>query len=478
MTPGRNNPLTANDGYRIIRFEWLFILYALLVFYVTTVPFDFGLTIKSIANEWRQTEKIPLLQEDFSRASGSDMFVNMLFFVPFGFLLYATLRENKKQFAHPLWIVIFLSLLYSLFIETFQLLLNDRYTSINDLISNTLGGGVGALVAKRTYSQISAFAERLLRSSLENPLWMLWAALLSIQTFLVLAPFRFDFKLEHIGNKLAQWQRSWSNLPYISENSLSQYHLETFLLALLLTGVFFAALYRQPQISRSSRRLLVTFLFAFYPLLTLITLSRSKGRPDAELLLMGLFGCIIGFLFFAVLLQGKAARNQTDLVARVYRKAFLAIYSLLFITHFFFPFQLQSWRSWGSLILEKEWLHFIPDSGLFSSKFILAMLCIFWLIIPFGYAYSRRIRMLNLKDRIVRISWISFILGGSIEFLQSSIPGQNVEPIAVVFFIAGGATGVLLESWWRHWRSRNRIFTDPQHPAGKTRSTQGALLSS
>jgi len=478
MTPGRNNAFNSNNGDRIIRFEWLFILYALLIFYATTVPFDFGLTIKSIANEWHQAEKIPFLQEDYTHVSGSDMLVNILFFIPFGFFLYATLCERKRQFAHPLRLVVIASLLFSLFIETFQLLLNDRYTSINDLISNTAGGGLGALVARSTYRQFSEFAERLMRSGLKNPLWALWAALLAIQTFLVLAPFRFEFKLQHLGNKLSQWLRSWGHLPYLSENSLSQYHLETFLLALLIAGVFFAALSRQPRMSRRNHYFLVASLFAYYPLLSLVTLSRSKGRPDAALLVLGIFGCAVGFLIFGVVLKKAAARDPAGRVAGVYRKAFLVIYSLLFATHFFFPFQVQGWRSWGNPTLEKQWLHIIPDSGLLSSKFILAMLCIFWLMIPFGYVYSQRIRMLDLKDRIIRITWISFILGSSIEFLQSSIPGQHVEPLAVIFFIIGGMAGVLLESWWRRWRSRNRMFTDSQRPAGKAPSAEGALLSS
>lgn len=69
---------------------------------------------------------------------------NIMLFIPFGFFL-GFIWTNK--FNH-IWTVASASFICSLAIELFQLSQNNRYTNVDDLILNTLGGVIGYGILK------------------------------------------------------------------------------------------------------------------------------------------------------------------------------------------------------------------------------------------------------------------------------------------------------------------------------------------
>lgn len=71
---------------------------------------------------------------------------NFAFFVPFGVLLYALLRQSGKT--NLLLKATLYGALFSLFIEVSQYVFMLGYSDIDDVIFNTLGALVGALIAK------------------------------------------------------------------------------------------------------------------------------------------------------------------------------------------------------------------------------------------------------------------------------------------------------------------------------------------
>lgn len=76
-------------------------------------------------------------------ATWSDIVLNIVLFLPLGFLFTAS--ATKSHQARLKWIALLAGLLFSAFIEAGQILLEHRYTSPWDVLTNGLGAYVGAL---------------------------------------------------------------------------------------------------------------------------------------------------------------------------------------------------------------------------------------------------------------------------------------------------------------------------------------------
>ena len=77
-----------------------------------------------------------------------DMFINIVGFVPLGFLLSLYLSQKGFSFAGSLSLSIFTCFGISLMIELTQALLPNRFSGLIDLFANTLGAAIGVFVYK------------------------------------------------------------------------------------------------------------------------------------------------------------------------------------------------------------------------------------------------------------------------------------------------------------------------------------------
>mgnify|MGYP003807528613 CR=1 FL=1 len=133
-------------------FGYLFILYLMIALEEVGFPSLF---------EWRRTLRFS--QTVFSPNINSIPFkdgleisgiLNIIFFIPFGFLL-PTLWEKYRN----LWTTLFHGLFFSIIIETGQLFVKYRATDIDDLILNTLGAICGWLIfniLKKIFHKLSS----------------------------------------------------------------------------------------------------------------------------------------------------------------------------------------------------------------------------------------------------------------------------------------------------------------------------------
>jgi VanZ family protein len=87
----------------------------------------------------------PWRVQKFDRSFWKDVFVNMLGFIPFGFAVYAWVRNRgKRKVAMPMGTTLLLGAGISLFIELLQVYLPTRDSSLTDVINNVLGTYIGA----------------------------------------------------------------------------------------------------------------------------------------------------------------------------------------------------------------------------------------------------------------------------------------------------------------------------------------------
>jgi VanZ family protein len=155
---------------RLVVLLWL--SFAFFVVYVTTLPFDFDPFVEHARQRLAGVSRNPLLSSDGSRASRSDMLQNVVLFVPFGGLTALVLlarprrlliRESSgRQAGAPgrALTVLLLSVLggsaLSAAVETLQLFTVDRVSSLNDVLTNTVGALLGGIIVLL----ISRVAER------------------------------------------------------------------------------------------------------------------------------------------------------------------------------------------------------------------------------------------------------------------------------------------------------------------------------
>jgi len=72
--------------------------------------------------------------------------MNVLLFVPFGFLLFIALYTVERPTIQTYVLTVFLGVTFSCFIEAWQYFLPDRVADINDIIWNTVGVAIGAVL--------------------------------------------------------------------------------------------------------------------------------------------------------------------------------------------------------------------------------------------------------------------------------------------------------------------------------------------
>ena len=138
----------------------LIIFSLLLVLFSTLFPFDFsfknGFSLKEIA-------------ESFSNASDlSDRIGNVLLFLPLGFGLSGLLQTSRLGATAKLAIILIISASLSSTVEVLQAFLPLRASTISDIITNTMGGGLGFLCfhlwRKTIISYTLALIERIKKS--------------------------------------------------------------------------------------------------------------------------------------------------------------------------------------------------------------------------------------------------------------------------------------------------------------------------
>lgn len=139
--------MTVNRLSRPVVTLWL--LYALFIVYGTTIPFHFDSGTVRFVDKLRGVPLSPFVVADTGRRlSIPDVVQNILLFVPFGALGFLVRRPDRWQKAlMRIAGITVLGALLSTAVEASQLLTTDRVASTADVMTNTIGGFLGAFAA-------------------------------------------------------------------------------------------------------------------------------------------------------------------------------------------------------------------------------------------------------------------------------------------------------------------------------------------
>lgn len=304
----------------------------LIILYETAIPFRLNLTRSGLHYRWNRSEWIPLLDNDGSWLSMADALGNVLLFIPFGFFLHhwrLARHSNASRVSVGVRVSVLAGLLYSCVIEIFQLGLDRRTTSTNDIITNFAGTYVGVRLALARPELIGRFWNRARQITRTRPVLVVWLALMFMQTVIALPPFDFTLQRENFQRQLLRWQYSWNTLPNIlsfSENGWGflkifphyEYLVVTLCVAaglgILLgaSGIFCCQQYDSASSRLFGGVLLATFFF--YPALTVLQFMVQSARPVVLFPLAGNTGVALGavLMFIFLRLMPKLRLRQTN----------------------------------------------------------------------------------------------------------------------------------------------------------------------
>ncbi len=235
----KSEPNFARQLVYFLESKALFIIAISLVaiLFVTLLPFDFSIpynfSLKYIYSNFLETTYI------------FDLIVNVILFIPFGLGLAAWLEKRKFLKARNLKITFLTSLSLTLTVEVCQLFLVSRNPSLSDLVTNSLGGVLGAFLFfslikhQQKISQLLSFLVIFRRRNLRfKSLVFLWLSYFFLMSFLLISVddrtkvSNWDTNFYLVVGNEATGNRSWSgkvNYLCISKKSFYQQQLEKIL---------------------------------------------------------------------------------------------------------------------------------------------------------------------------------------------------------------------------------------------------------
>jgi glycopeptide antibiotics resistance protein len=197
----------------------LFIIYSLFILYSTTIPYDFSTDTRALRHNFETIRWSPLVRPDGSRESIPDVVSNILLFIPFGLLIGLVVlpRQKAKSRRNTILLAIIGSVILSGLVETIQIVSISRVTSVTDLLTNTIGGLSGALLALLLSTKLTApLSQWSRRQKLHSPVVLLLIFYLAALFLSFTIPFDISLDIDHVkdGLKSARLDPITDPTPY------------------------------------------------------------------------------------------------------------------------------------------------------------------------------------------------------------------------------------------------------------------------
>ena len=410
-----------------IRILWL--LFTLFIFYGALIPFDFSLQSEFVISNVDKINWTPFVDPDGSRASIPDVVQNILFFLPFGFL--GLLSFSRYKF-FALFLVVFFGFVISLNIELLQLTTRNRTTSVTDLICNTVGTAVGALIALVAFGIFSGLMRfTYFQRVFHNKHYYLFVIALFVVAAGSLQPFDFTLDVGIVWTKVSAMLHS----PVLFTAQLSDELVVGF--RFFLFGLITA--YWLRSIGNMLWPLAGIFLSASVGILfefaQLIVVSRAPTAQDIAVILVG---CALGGLF-ALAAPHKISLKFWALPAIIITGIAATVQTLA-------PFEFSNQHNVMNLF---PFLHYYGDSTFNAIANFLETLLIYF---PLGFILQ--FVFSNRKSAFIFIILIVGAMAYSLEYCQGWVVGRYPD---ITDVIAGVLGAVIAGSLCLRW---SRVFHD------------------
>jgi glycopeptide antibiotics resistance protein len=417
---------------------------AFLIAYVSFVPFNFQrppvdtlLTDHLFANTLRSPE-----------ITTANFLANIVLFLPLGFFGAGSFVDERSRFMSwvtALFVVIAFALGWSLAVETTQVLLPGRISSLADVVAQIagtlLGIGAWALLAREIRTFTSTFAQGS-RRALESALGVYAVVLL----FLMLQPFDITVEVVEIGRKVRDGgvvlnpARSpaleWPNVPSLFSD---------FVMAIPI-GVL-AAIAGHGRGRRRSTGLALGFGAAYFvvgELAQVLVRSRTADIVDVAVNCLGMTAGVLLASTVARATESSSGAGVRDRVLELGLLLSMGIYAVTNLSPFDFVLsgdfvQDRIGRLWAVPFAGYQWNQEFKALSDFMTKLAMAL--------PLGALFQMRFRP-HASDYRRTLTWGWLLLTGSflavVEFGQVLLPSRYPESTDVLIGILAVWLGIRL----------------------------------
>lgn len=301
-TINTNNLLQRFGKKNIFLFIWgVFVLY---IIYGTLFPFHFSCSLENFFHNLENANLRPFSYGIGFLDGRADTIANVLFFFPYGFFLYLIQRHKSIR------LIILSALCFSLIIEFIQLFSVSRSSSANDVFCNTLGAGIGVVVARYIYHHFNARIEESLEFIFAQPL-LIYLILYSLFICL-LKLFPYDIAIDTVNiNKNVKDMIDIIPSKF-NVNSIIMNHKSNFFLFIPFSFFLFFYLKRHTSLNATLNTLILGSIFSllveFCRLFILGITVIILGIVDS---IVGvLIGNWIAFLFWRYILNSRSKNGR------------------------------------------------------------------------------------------------------------------------------------------------------------------------
>jgi glycopeptide antibiotics resistance protein len=413
----------------------------LFILYGTLLPFEFSVPSELIAQRLRRIWERPL-----RGSSWADVQANVLFFLPWGFFVALWMARRGAGFVSSLAVALCSGASLSCAVEFLQLFVPTRSTSFVDLVTNTFGATVGALLAwpwiRQVWPVVSIRVRQLIGA---RPL--LTCALLTCILLLIagLSPFRFKPGSRDVKTSLRAAQLVPFRLPAESRvRSMKPLNWAAELLTWILAGGLFALAARESR--QTSARVVGCALAVGFGLSLAIEILQL-AVPDRDVDLTSVVMATLGVILGATVVERLGTNDPSRLINPA-----IAIWALAAILALWNPPRF-SWSATGALhpgVLVPFWSYFHSRSVADLAD-VIGQVFIF---IPLGALLAARTHRQSLLGAFV----IGLICGVIVEIGQAFISVRAADMSDAISAGLGSAVGLGL--WrWGEWTRTSSIGT-------------------
>jgi VanZ family protein len=407
----------------------LLVLWGLFIIYATMLPFDFSASSKQISATLDRLVHHPL-----KGASRHDAYSNVLLFIPWGLLLGQWRASRGGGFLPTMILALTSGALLSGSVEIVQMFAPTRFTSWVDVITNTFGSCVGALLGWPFAQWVWPWLSVRIRQVISNrPLAGCSMVVLVILAIAGLSPFRVSLAPRDVRAALYGARLNPFNLLSKSTLPADPWRWTGELLTWILAGGVFA-LAAQESRQRSGR--VIRWSVAIAGATSLAIQASHLVIPGREIDMSSVLIAIVGAAAGSARLAYAPAGNPHRWIT-----AALLTWSLAVLV--------AAWRpgrfAWpDSLDWKTEWI--VPFWSYFGSRSladladVISQVLVF---VPLGALLAAR----SWRQSLGGVLLIGFGVGVVLELGQVFLPERTTDISDAISAAAGAGLGFAFWRW-------------------------------
>ena len=409
---------------------WLLVLWGLFIVYATLLPFNFSAPSELVVQRLQRLWAAPL-----KGGSWADVYGNVLLFVPWGLLLAMALARRGAGFIVAIAVAMCTGAFLSGSVELAQLFAPRRACSFIDLVTNSFGATVGALIGWPWGRLVwPVLVVRLRHAIISRPLATCAFLTGSILLLSALSPFGFKPKPHDL--KAAFEAVQWVPFrPPLTEplRPTKPFYWAAELLTWTLAGSLFALAARESRV-RGARP--IGWAVGASVLLSLAIEASQLAIPardvDATSIVLAVFGSAAG--------AAAVVRSRELDPHRLIMPA-IAIWCLAVTFTLWNPprFTRPAPPYWNLAMVVPFWSYFFSRT-IADLADVIGQVLVF---IPLGALLAARTN----RQSFVGALLIGLSLGFVFEFGQAFLPGRAADISDALSAAAGTALGLALWRW-------------------------------